>query len=95
MNATFSGHDAATGRQLLLFDVSSVDDVPDLFDPDCRHFVAMLVCDARILSTDDIASVARNLIDSGCAYFSCWGDDCERVHDIFDEEWVRDGFNSL
>ena len=94
MNRTFSGRDAATGRQLLLYHASSLNTVSDSLDPDCRHFVAMLVCDGRNLSADNIAKVARNLIDSGCAYFCCWGDDCERVHDIFDEEWVGDGFNS-
>lgn len=94
MIANFSGHDAATGRQLLLYHVSSANAVPDSLDPDCQYFVAMLVCNARNLSVDEIAKFARKLIDNGCAYFCCWGDDCERVHDIFDEEWVGNGFDN-
>ena len=94
MIANFSGYDAATGRQLFLYHVSSVLAVPDSLDLGCQHFVAMLACNATKLSADDIATVARKLIDNGCAYFCCWGNDCERVHDIFDEEWIGNGFDN-
>ncbi|MDA7859047.1 hypothetical protein N9B05_04430 [Mariniblastus sp.] len=60
----------------------------------CNHFVALLICDATTIGTQEITDFARSLIASGCSYFCCWGPDCERVHDIFDEEFVNDGTNT-
>ena len=60
----------------------------------CNHFVALLICDATTIGTQEVADFARCLIESGCSYFCCWGPDCERVHDIFDEEFVNDESNT-
>ena len=93
MAATFTGHHAETQRKLILHHVKSLTELPGSLSPDGRYFVAMLVCDARILTTNAIATAARKLIDDGCVYICCWGHDCERVHDIFDEELVENGFD--
>ena len=92
MTATITGHHAETQRKLVLHHVKSLVDLPTILNSDGGYFVAMLVCDARNLSANVISTAARKLIDDGCAYFCCWGNDCERVHDIFDEEWVGNGF---
>ena len=93
MIANFTGHDSARGRQLIVYHLPSVQSVPDSLGANSKYFVAMLVCNSQDLSTDDIASTARKLINNGCTYFCSWGDDCERVHDIFDEEWIENGFD--
>jgi hypothetical protein len=56
-----------------------------------KHFSCFVAWDARFASTQDISSLARHLLDMGCVYFCCWGPDCERVHDIIDEEYLGDG----
>ena len=95
MTALFAGHHDETQRKLVLHHVKSLADLPTILNPDGRYFVAMLVCDARNLSVNKISAAARKLIDDGCAYFCCWGNDCERVHDVFDEEWVGNGFDDV
>jgi hypothetical protein len=49
-----------------------------------------IAADARDVSTDTIARVAEQLLVLGLIYVCCWGPDCERVHDIFDEVHVGD-----
>ena len=36
-----------------------------------------------------ISRIAELLIRAGCAYVVAWGEGCERVHDIFDENLVE------
>jgi hypothetical protein len=50
--------------------------------------VCLIAWDATAATVDDIALVARRLLDSGAVYVCAWGPDCERVHDIVDEEHV-------
>ena len=33
-----------------------------------------------------LAEFSRRLLRAGCVYFCVWGEDCERVHDVFDGE---------
>jgi hypothetical protein len=68
--------------------LESVCNVPESLELD-GYFVAMLVWDADNASVTEITELARKLIDAGCAYLCCWGADCERVHDVFDTEYVR------
>lgn len=52
------------------------------------HFVALLVCDARLYPVTSLSRLARRLLDAGCVYFCCWGPECDRVHDIIDREYA-------
>ncbi|MEM7353891.1 MAG: hypothetical protein AAF657_24030, partial [Acidobacteriota bacterium] len=52
------------------------------------RYVCLLAWDARDVPADAIACFARKLLDSGAVYVCTWGPDCERVHDIVDEEDV-------
>jgi hypothetical protein len=54
----------------------------------------MLICDATQLSDNDLATLSRTLIEAGCACLCCWGQDFERVHDLFDNQWIENGFDS-
>ena len=94
MNAPFVGHDVRSNRQLILYDLATVDDVPESFDIAGLYFVAMLVWDANNSTDDEITVISRRLISAGCAYLCCWGRDCERVHGLFDSEWNANGFDN-
>ncbi len=93
MNASFTGHDAQSDRTLILYRLASVAAVPAAFECNGRYFVTMLVWDADKATDDEITTLSRKLIDAGCAYLCCWGAACERVHDLFDSEWVENGFD--
>jgi hypothetical protein len=50
-----------------------------------------IAADARNVSTDTIARVAKRLLVSGLIYVCVWGPGCKRVHDIFDDVHAGDG----
>jgi hypothetical protein len=50
-----------------------------------------IAADARNVSTDTIARVAKRLLVSGLIYVCVWGPNCKRVHDIFDDIRAGDG----
>ena len=52
------------------------------------RFVCFIAWDARSASADEISRVAVGLLRQGAVYVCTWGPDCERVHDIIDEEHV-------
>ena len=79
------GRDGVTGRPLFLLDAATLDDIPAALAVPGPHFVCLLAWDARGVSVAVIGAVAERLLRAGCAYICCWGPDCERVHDIFDE----------
>ena len=86
-----SNFDHKRERRLVLLTAPSLPDAVNSLHSLDNHFVAMLACDAGMADVTEIAALARHLIDAGCSYFCCWGKDCERVHDIFDEECVGEG----
>lgn len=55
------------------------------------NFACLVAADTRGVPTVEIGRFALSLLESGAAYICAWGEDCERVHDVFDEEWVGDG----
>lgn len=57
-----------------------------------KHFALFLALDARSVSNQDIGAAASRLFAKGLAYISVWGPDCSRVHDIFDEVEVGEGW---
>lgn len=93
MTAVTTGHDPESGRSLLLHAVATPDDFPSDFQASSDYFVAMLICDGSRISNKDVALLSRRLIDAGCAYLCCWGTECERIHDLFDTEWIDNGFD--
>ena len=58
--------------------------LPDRFSLPSPHLVALLALDASGVPDDAIRQLAKTLLDSGCVFFTAWGPDCERVHDLFD-----------
>ena len=93
MGTITTGYDPESGRSLLLHAVATPGDLSSDFKAPSKYFVAMLICNAPGFTNNDLAILSRKLIDAGCAYLSCWGQDCERVHDLFDTEWIDNGFD--
>jgi len=83
------GRDDVTERDLFMIELDRIDDLPDDLQLPSRYFACFLAWDASGVSHDVIGAVAQKLVRQGAVYFCTWGSDCERVHDIIDEERVR------
>jgi hypothetical protein len=55
------------------------------FELPVGNFACLLAWDARDVSSDKVSEFIEPLLHAGACYFVCWGQDCERVHDIIDE----------
>ena len=51
-------------------------------------FLCVICADTLAVPADVIGEVMDELMNRGCYYIFCWGPDCERVHDIFDDSHV-------
>ena len=72
-------------RQLFMLELFTPENLPSHIDLGSPHFGCVLAWDARQITTNEVVAFVEPLIKAGCVYFSCWGPDCERVHDIIDE----------
>jgi hypothetical protein len=50
-----------------------------------KHFVLFIASDTRGIPNVVLVNVEAALIRAGAAWVCCWGPDCERFHDCFDE----------
>lgn len=50
-----------------------------------QHFASFIAWNSEAASVDEISNLVEPLIKAGGAYFTIWGPDCQRVHDIIDE----------
>ena len=80
-------------RDLLLLHVPQPADLTCVVVPGSRYFVSFLAWNSADVSAEELSRVARLLLDAGCVYFSCWGEGCERLHDIIDDEYAVDGLS--
>lgn len=78
------GKESVSERELFVISVPDVASLPERFPLPSRHFVALLALDAFAVEDDAIQQLAKNLLCSGCVFFTAWGPGCERVHDLFD-----------
>jgi hypothetical protein len=53
-----------------------------------QQFACLCVIDASSIETHELSAFCSRLIDLGCAYYCTWGPDCERVHDIMDQQVI-------
>ena len=82
------GLDPISSREV--FQVS-LDSITTAFDLSClagRQFVCLLAMDATGTPAADLSLLCSRVLNGGCAYFCTWGPDCQRVHDLMDEEVV-------
>ena len=84
----FVGYDATLKRQIWLLELDAIN-VPFHCDElQKQQFTCLCVCDASSMGTDELATFCMRLIDLGFAYFCTWGPDCERVHDIMNQQVI-------
>ncbi len=77
------GRDSVSGRDLYVLELPT----PRIekFEPPARHFGCFLVMDGSSASDEMIRTLAQDLLAAGAAYFSAWGVQCRRVHDLIDQ----------
>ena len=74
------------GRTMHFLELDSVEDWPEkLALGKSKHFVLFLALGGEELDDDDVEALAKRCFDQGAVYLSVWGDDSERVHDLFEE----------
>lgn len=56
--------------------------------PTLRPGALLLAADATTVQTDVISQIAEQCLEGALGVVVCWGPDCERVHDIFEETEV-------
>jgi hypothetical protein len=75
-------------RELFVLELPALTDFPERLSLSGPRFACLLAWDARGVGVVDVSRFARKLLDSGAVYICCWGPDCERVHDIIDQEEI-------
>jgi hypothetical protein len=78
------GKETVSERELFVISVSDYRGFARTVLLAIAHFVALLALDASAVEDDAIRRLAKNLLCSGCAFFTASGPDCDRVHDLFD-----------
>lgn len=82
------GYDDISKRDLFVLEIPMSGDLPADLPLTTSRFLCLIAWDARTASVDEISRVARALLGRGAVYVCAWGPNCERVHDIIDEEHV-------
>ena len=72
------------GRSIRLFQLSRW----TWEEPRVAPFVLFVAADATRLVEGQVRRFAAQAIASGCGYVCAWGDGCELVHDVFDQEAI-------
>jgi hypothetical protein len=84
------GYDPASGRRVSLLKFDAFQTAFAWDELQGEKFACLCAMDASPIPVDELSAFCSNLIHLGCAYLCVWGPDCERVHDIMDEEVVGD-----
>jgi hypothetical protein len=50
-----------------------------------RYFTLFIAADFSVYNVGDLNNLAKKMLDAGVVYVCTWGNDCEKMHDIFDE----------
>jgi hypothetical protein len=79
------GCESISERELFAVKAASPDDVPSLAALPGPYFACLIAWDASSVQDEVVLRLARKLLRAGCVYVCCWGPDCERVHDLFDQ----------
>ena len=79
------GYDHLAKRDLYILNLLEPDDLPKSIKLSSQHFACFIAWNSEAASVDVISNLVEHIIKAGGAYFSTWGPDCQRVHDIIDE----------
>ena len=80
--------ESGSGRPLLAVSTSSISELAAQFPSQPSRFILFIAADTSELPTEVIQEAAARLLAAGAVYVCCWGPDCERLHDHFDEEAI-------
>ena len=80
------GHSEFGARDLYSLNVRHYELPSAAFRDIPGNFIACLALDGSEATDEEIRTIAQDLIHGGCSYICCWGQDCERVHDLIDQE---------
>lgn len=73
------------GRRVVSATADSLESVAAQLRDIDGYFVLVLAADTTTQSHAELLSSAEGLIRCGASYVCCWGPDCHRLHDCFDE----------
>ena len=85
MDLNYHGTDSTTGRRLLSLNIEKPSELVPPLNLGSERFVCLLAWDAVNVDANEIGAFIGALLDHGAVYFCCWGQGCERTHDIVDE----------
>ena len=85
------GRSPATGLEVYWLAIPSPEALPDSLSLFSAKFTCFLAWDAAEDSSAVTSAMMRKLLRLGCVYLSCWGQGCERRHDIMDEVLIGEG----
>lgn len=85
MDLNYHGTDSTTSRRLLSLNIEKPSDLMPPLKLSSERFVCLLAWDAENVEANEISAFIGALLDCGAVYFCCWGQGCERTHDIVDE----------
>jgi hypothetical protein len=87
------GYEVATERDLYTLALRSADQLTGDLPFGTRRFACLLAWDVAGTPDDVIARVADQLLNAGAVWFTTWGVDCRRVHDVIDQRATETGRN--
>ena len=73
------------GRDVFAAHASSLVEAASQLRAPSEHFVLFMASDTTDIPGADLVDFAAALVRAGAVYICCWGPDCERFHDCFDE----------
>jgi hypothetical protein len=80
------GRAAISDSELFALSAPDFASLPDSISLPTSHFVCLVAANSTSVDAAVLKELSRKLLRAGCVYFCAWGPDCERLHDIFDEE---------
>ena len=73
------------GRTVILAKARSLEDLAADLRVVSQHFVLAVAANTTTVAGPALVDMAGQLIRRGASYVCCWGPDCSRLHDCFDE----------
>jgi hypothetical protein len=71
---------------LYLLEIPSASSLPRQIELPSKYFICFIVGNVNRDSDEVLSQVARKLLLNGAVEFCTFGDDCERLHDLIDEQ---------
>ena len=73
-------------RKIFLICVSKIKEFDVIKLPHLSKYFTLFIANNEEVIIEEYSQKAKKLIKSGLVYLCTWGKECEKIHDIFDEE---------